>query len=145
MSHEIIIIRFWQEKKLNDLLLTLKSNDHYDLMVFLPNKQNFEELDEMITMNKTFDKELKILKNQLELICSLCFKSSTLAFKYASSIIPEEMILRYLKVNLQPEFKEIFMKLLIDIYLSRLENLHPKSKAFVIINREKGPNRVSVM
>lgn len=50
--------------------------------------------------------------------------------------IPEDMIHRYLKGSLQPDFKEVIMKLLIDIYLNNLsKKSHEVSKSFIIISK----------
>lgn len=48
------------------------------------------------------------------------------------------MLYRYLKGNLQPDFKEIFMRLLIDIYLSNLASRnYSMSKSFIISNQDR--------
>lgn len=78
-----------KDNKMENLYMKIQSNDHYDLMVYLPQKKGLEELDEMLTMKKTYEKELELLKNQLELICGLSYNSSTAAFKYLSSMFPE--------------------------------------------------------
>lgn len=43
------------------------------------------------------------------------------------------MVYRYLKANLQSDFKEVFMKMLIDIHLSHLAaRNYSKPKCFVL-------------
>ncbi len=59
----------------------------------------------MLTQRKNYEKELELVKVQLELLCSLCLNSSSQCFAFARKVITEEMIYRYLKGNLQPDFK----------------------------------------
>ena len=129
LLHEAYLLISMEKQKLNNVLLSLKPSDHHDLLNYLPQKQKFEELDAMLEMKRTYEKELGLVKEQLILLCSLSLNSTSEAFSYVSSIISEEMILRYLKTNLHPEFKEIFMRLLLDVYLSDLRlRKHSTSK-----------------
>lgn len=49
------------------------------------------------------------------------------------------MLYRYLRGNLQPDFKEIFMRYLIDVYLSNLASRNNSaSKSFIICNSGTG-------
>ena len=43
------------------------------------------------------------------------------------------MIYRYIKGNLQPEFKEIFMRILIDIYLNALDIESDRASPLILI------------
>lgn len=46
-------------------MLPLKSNDHEDLFIFIPQKKSYEELEEVLNSRRSYEKELELVKTQL--------------------------------------------------------------------------------
>lgn len=120
VGHEDHILRAMQEHRLENVMLRLTSNDHFDLLVEVAQK-DFRELEDMLLTKRKFEKELELLKIQLSFVCSLCYGRNLDNVEYVRRMVPEEMIYHYLKSNVQPEFKEIFMRILISIYLNAMD------------------------
>lgn len=84
LMHEAYLLNNIQKKTLDNVMLSFKPSDHHDLLVYMPQKQKYEELDVMLEMKRSYEKELMLVKEQLELMCSLCINSTSQAFAYVS-------------------------------------------------------------
>ena len=46
--HEAYLLNSLKERKLDNVLLSLKPSDHHDLLIYVDQKQKYEELDAML-------------------------------------------------------------------------------------------------
>ena len=139
VGHEDHILRAMQSHRLDNVMLKLTSNDHFDLVVHIAQKDAREELEEMLLTKRKYEKELELLKIQLSFVCSVCYGRNLDNVEYVRRIVPEEMIYRYLKSNVQPEFKEIFMRILISIYLNAMDIQNERVSPHIILHSSFQP------
>lgn len=124
------------ENKLRSILFNLSNNEDYELIVNL--KDEKQQLSNMIDDQDRYELELQLLYEQIDLLITLCSRASKKHVNLFRDIISEDMVKRYLNVRLVPRFKSLFLKILVNIYLSKDLNINPQASIVITNPRKKG-------
>lgn len=69
---------------------------------------------------------------------TLCSRASKKHVNLFRDIISEEMVKKYLKLRLVSRFKSLFLKILVNIYLSKDLNVNPQALIVITNPKKKG-------
>ncbi len=92
----------------------------------------------MLEKEEQYEKELNLLFEQIDLLITLCSRTSKRHFYLFRDIISEETLKKYIKLPLIPRFKSLFLKILIKVYLSTNRNVDSHSLIVITNPKKKG-------
>lgn len=97
-----------------------------------------EELSQLADREDKYERELDLLYEQLDLLATLCSGASKKHVFLFRDIVSEDMVKKYLKAELAPRFKSLFLKILVNVYLGRDLNVSRHSLIVITNPRKKG-------
>ena len=54
VSHEMSLLRAFQNHRFDNITLKFSTNDHHDLLVLTFEKETYEEIEEMLTVKRKY-------------------------------------------------------------------------------------------
>ena len=127
------MLTVFYENRFKNIMFTLSNNQDYELIVSL--KTEREELSNMIDNQDKYKLQLELLYEQIDLLTTLCSRASKKHVNLFRDMVSEDMVKKYIKLRLNSQFKSLFLKILVNVYLNK--DLSVSSQALIVITNPK--------
>lgn len=127
------MLTVFYENRFKNIMFTLSNNQDYELIVSL--KTEREELSNMIDNQDKYKLQLELLYEQIDFLTTLCSRASKKHVNLFRDMVSEDMVKKYIKLRLNSQFKSLFLKILVNVYLNK--DLSVSSQALIVITNPK--------